>query len=535
MDTTSQENDDLERRRQEADILGVVSPRSAPISWGERLLPYLFAAMETCWVDAILVGIASTTSASSQQFFLPLWVPFVLMAGSCWLSNTLARKRAGTDSASGVVSFSGTLLVVWLIGGTTLFSFWSGVYASSIAFFNPSWLGILVSDLFLLGPEAFHIVGIIVLLLYFYWRGLRLSHSVCEPGNVLVVIRIGMGVMLAVIVLRAAAHATLLNEVLLLFLIPLFLVLALITHAFAQTAFVRRTHRSGLQGSIVLQERALFVVIAAFGVVLFLLSLLVGAVASPAFLADAQRIFEPITILYTVLATIIAFVVTLLAAPFIWLLQVFHFRLQLSRQQTQTIQAFCAKHLNAAKCLRPSVSQGSPDALLVLFIKILLPIVVVILLVVIVRLLMRKRRIRPTRRLEEVHESLWSWELFLTQLKAFFRALWLRLFPQHTAETQEHNAENDTPEPAARSIREVYRAMLRWAATHGYPRKRDETPYEFRSRLHARLPLTEPELSIVTEAYTAIRYGRVVPSEAEVAHVQQVWKQLQQKTLDMQH
>jgi len=84
-------------------------------------------------------------------------------------------------------------------------------------------------------------------------------------------------------------------------------------------------------------------------------------------------------------------------------------------------------------------------------------------------------------------------------------------------------------------VREIYRAMLHWAANRGYPRKCDETPYEFRVRLHTRLPFTEPELSIVTEAYTAIRYGRVIPTEAEVANVQQTWSQLRAKIAKMQH
>ena len=74
--------------------------------------------------------------------------------------------------------------------------------------------------------------------------------------------------------------------------------------------------------------------------------------------------------------------------------------------------------------------------------------------------------------------------------------------------------------------------MLRWAADRGYPREKNETPYELRLRLHAPLPLTEPELGTMTDAYTAIRYGRAVPNEAEVAHVQQVWSQLRQKPID---
>jgi len=152
-----------------------------------------------------------------------------------------------------------------------------------------------------------------------------------------------------------------------------------------------------------------------------------------------------------------------------------------------------------------------------------------------VRLLMRRRRVSVTRRVVEVHESVWSWELFWTQMRAFLKALWLRLFPQLAGEIAVLEDKDDvSTEPTAHSIREVYRAMLHWATQRGYPRKKDETLYEFRTRLRTRLPFTEPEVSTVTEAYTAIRYGRVVPSEADVTHIQQTWHQLQNKTSTMQ-
>lgn len=534
MDTAPQNNDSLEQRQQEVALPGVVSSRARTYSGGERLLPYLFAAMETCWVDAILIGLVGTDSSSSSSFFLPLWVPFVLIASSCWLSNALERRR--TTVPHSATSFPTSFLVVGLVCGTTLFSLWSGVYASSIAFFNPTWLGSLISDLFLLGSQAFHLALIIALMLYFYWRGLRLSHRTLEPGNVFTVIRLGIGVMIAVIVLRAATHTTSSNELLLLLLIPLFLMFALIAHALAQTVFVRITHRSGLQGSVPSQERALLGIITAFGMILLVTSLLVGAVANPAFLTDAQRIFVPIVFVYDELANIIAFVLTLLITPIIWLLNLFHFRFHEPNRQAQNLQVICKKYPHSLQCLKNLPPQDTSNGVLLFSIKLLLPIVIMLLLVLIIRLLMRRWSVKSVNRVEEVHESLWSWTLFVTQVKALLRALWLRLFPQQSAATQgQDGAYEVSSEPMARSIREIYRAMLRWAAEHGYPRKRDETPYEFRTRLHARLPLTEPELSTVTEAYTAIRYGSVVLSEADVAHIQQTWQQLQQKAFDAQH
>ena len=532
MDTTPQDNKNS-IKQQEADTLNTIASRSVTLSSGERLLPYLLAAMETCWVDAILIGLAGGNSAAVHTFFLPLWVPFVLIAGSYWLSYRLGQGRAGVATTS--ASFFMTFSVVVLLLGTTLFSLWSGIYASSIAFWDPTWLGNLVGDLLLLNPEAIHVVGIIVVILYFYWRGLRLVHSTIEPGHVFNTMRIGIGVIIAVIVLQAATNTASSNEIFLLLLIPLFLMFALIAHALAQTVFVRITHRSGLQGSVLSQERALLGIITTFGGILLLLSLLVGAVASPVFLANAQRIFTPITILYDALANILALFLTLLITPIIWLLNLFHFKLKDPNFQVRTAQVVCKHYPHSIQCTKNPSPQGSFDPLFVLSIKIVLPLLVIILVILIVRLLMRRQRIRVTRRVEEIHESLWSWELFWTQMRAFLRALWLRLFPQLAGETHIQESESDVSiEPTARSIREVYRAMLRWATQHGYPRKKDETPYEFRTRLRTHLPFTEPEVSTVTEAYTAIRYGRVVPSEAEVVRIQQTWQQLQHKTSMMQ-
>ncbi len=528
MDTKSQDNQDSLEQQKES-TADAASPRSAALSGSERLLPYLFAAMEGCWVAAILIGLAGST----HTFFLPLWVPFVLIASSYWLSNTRERGRASATLGS-TTSFPFTLIVVVFLVGTTLFSLWSSVYASSIAFFDPTWLGNLTGDLLLLGAEAVHIVVIIALALYFYWRGLRLSHSALEPGSVFNTIRIGIAVILAVIVLQAVANTASSNEILLLLLVPLFLLFALTAHSLAQTLFLRATHSTGLQGNIFSQERALLGIITAFGAILLLVSLLVGAVASPAFLKNAQRIFEPVAFAYTAIANVIALGMTLLITPIIWLLNLFHFRLQDPKIITPTAQVLCKQHPQAAQCIKNPPPQGSFNPLLVLAIKILLPLLILILLVLIVRLLSRRRQRSGAHRPVEIHESLWSWELFWTQTRAFFHALWLRFFPQQAGATQSQESEtNIITEPTARSIREVYRAMLRWTAQRGYPRKRDETPYEFRARLSTGLPFTEPEVGVVTEAYTAIRYGRVVPSEDEVTRIQQTWQQLQRKASNM--
>ena len=84
-------------------------------------------------------------------------------------------------------------------------------------------------------------------------------------------------------------------------------------------------------------------------------------------------------------------------------------------------------------------------------------------------------------------------------------------------------------EPAARSIREIYRAFLRKATRHGYPRKRFETPFELKQRIDEKVPLTEPHLELITEAYAFTRYGGEVPDEAQLAQIRENWVELDRK------
>src|SRR5205085_6297317 len=83
-----------ERRRRQ-DLLDA-STDEVPhaLSWGERLLPLLFAGMETCWVYAILLGLASVNFFQSEDPLVPVWAPFVLIVGSFWLLHSIERRAA---------------------------------------------------------------------------------------------------------------------------------------------------------------------------------------------------------------------------------------------------------------------------------------------------------------------------------------------------------------------------------------------------------------------------------------------------------
>jgi hypothetical protein len=165
--------------------------------------------------------------------------------------------------------------------------------------------------------------------------------------------------------------------------------------------------------------------------------------------------------------------------------------------------------------------------------SIALPILFVALMALLIRWTLHRRqraRKRVNRRNQDIHESLWSWTLFWTQLRSIIRALFARF--KHRNVTTEDGVvilEEIKGEPAARTIREIYRAFLQKATRHGYPRRRFETPYEFKQRLDEKVPLTEPQLELITEAYALTRYSGEVPGEAQLAQIRTNWIELEQK------
>jgi hypothetical protein len=535
----------LERRRQQLLEMETTSVAATP-SWGERLLPFLFAAMETCWIDAILIGLASFKVFQAGEPLMPLWAPFVFIAGSLWLARYLERRDAsvtsGTSGTSGTSASdeskdasttsgsSGTSLIVALVGLVTLFIIWLQIYAQTAFVFDPTWILAMLNDILLLNVHAYQIFATVGLAVYLCWRGIRLSRRELEPAHAFSTLRIGLVVIIAVILVRTGqehAGTVFHDEVLLFLLIPIFVFLSLFAHALARAAFVRREHPVGLQGSIVAQERSITLVLGGISLILLLVVLSVASMASPAFFTDAQHALAPVGTAYEWLVGGLARVLAFLFTPIFWLLEAIHFRTPQIRRLTPRTKP--------GQPNRPTTSSSDTAAtiaVLVPILKILLPILLMLLAIMIIRLALRRRRIRvlSAKRSEDLHESLWSWTLFWTQLKAFFRSLFGRFLPRKEGGSEEQIALAAIQGgPAVRTIREVYRALLKRAASLGYARKKDETPYEFQQRLDEKVPMAEPHLAMITEAYTATRYGDVVPDEADVVRVRNSWIELEEK------
>ncbi len=288
MDTPPQQREDIRlrsaRERRQQELLDMTtSAISATPGPGERLLPYLIVAMETCWVDAVLIALASVNFFQNHTTLLPLWASFVLMAGACWLMIFLERREVvkGQTTRNKTKRVSGSSQFILLMALLVMIVVWASIYAPLFLLFDPRWLLAFLNDLFQLDTNAYIVFVLVALSIYFCWRGVRLAHRTIEPSSVFSALRLGMGIIIVAIIFHIGSGTASFNEIILFGIVPCFLVLALIAHALAKAVFLRSIAPGGLQGSIAGQERAILTIMSIIGLIILLLALSIRNLCQP--------------------------------------------------------------------------------------------------------------------------------------------------------------------------------------------------------------------------------------------------------------
>lgn len=512
----------------------VPTPEDPSISSiGELLLPYLLGTMQACWIAAILIGLASAGLFASSATLIPLLAPFILILGALFLFHYLGMrtpKSTSGDHTGGVkITLSETSVFLIVFAIASLFFIWLNIYAQKAFIFDPKWVLSLFSDILFLNGNFYQVVCILGLTFLLGWMGIRLINRNVEPSDVFRALCVGLSVFVVVIILRAGQArqgAVIHDELSLLLLIPLFLFVSLMAHALARVVFIRKSHPAGLQGSILAQERAIILLVGVLGLVFLLVAILIGGTTNSLLLTNLERILAVIGVMYNWLVDIVAALIVIIVIPIFWLILLLHPTTQFGK-----IKRFQVPKSTA----NPSISsmQEAFAHTIIPVLSIALPILFVVLMTLLIRWTLRRRskvRKRENRRNLDVHESLWSWSLFWMQLRSLMLLLFARFM--HRSTTTEDGAvkiEEIKGEPAARSIREIYRALLRKATRHGYPRKRFETPFELKQRIDEKVSLTEPHLELITEAYVFTRYGGEAPDDAQLEQIRLNWTELDRK------
>lgn len=175
-------------------------------------------------------------------------------------------------------------------------------------------------------------------------------------------------------------------------------------------------------------------------------------------------------------------------------------------------------------------ARGIPPEAAVSLKWVFIALVTVAVLLVLARALFRYWKGKPEE-VEEVSESLWTWQVLRDDIFSILRGLlqWLgRWRPARKRQA--------VPPPAATvevldetqvfSIRELYQALLWEGRGTGQPRKPSETPYEYENRLESALDVPVPGLQAITSAYVAYRYGGIAAQGEQLVTLNRLWRQV---------
>ncbi len=397
----------------------IFAPEEPTISSiGEFLLPYLLGAMQACWIAAILIGLASAGLFVSSTPLIPLWAPFILILGSLFLFHYLGmrtpKETTGHTSNGVKVVLPETSLFLILVGVASLFFVWLNLYSQRAFIFDPKWVLLFFNDVLLLNGYFYEAVCIIGLVFLLGWQGIRLINRNVEPSDVFRALCLGLGVFIVVIILRtgqARQGAVMHNDLSLLLLIPLFLFLSLMAHALARVVFIRKSHPAGLQGSIVAQERAIIMLIGLLGLAFLLFALFIGGTTNSAFLANFEHVLA-------LLGVDVQLVGRNRCCNHSYNSHTYLLAYLILASTTSTQLPKVTEFHPLQSTAKPAIStmQAAFAHTIIPILSIVLPILFVAFMVLLIRWTLHRRprvRKRVNRRNQDVHESLWSWSLFL--------------------------------------------------------------------------------------------------------------------------
>ena len=167
----------------------------------------------------------------------------------------------------------------------------------------------------------------------------------------------------------------------------------------------------------------------------------------------------------------------------------------------------------------------------------LIALVALLVLFVLARTLFRKGS-TADEEIEEVSESLWSWEVFKSDLRSFLADLLKRFRRQEPAVSaalaEPIAVAQSEGQPRLLTVREIYQGLLWGGRSIGLPRKRPETPYEYQGKLGGRIGRESPALQAITEAYVAERYGKVETDPEQLGLLNRLWHRLRSALLPPQ-
>jgi len=476
-------------------------------------IPLLAVAQEALWAYAWLLWLSKWNATGWAGTPLSVWSTLALAAAVELVSRAALARRWPVARVRVVVLTTAVILTAFLVrlelgGGHALWDTSWGSYAAEQL--SPLMAGVAFGA-------------------YLVWRGIVVGREEPFFDDLYRRFLIGLAGMVVLILLWAGAqgsdafHA---NASSLSIYVIAYFALGLLTLTLVNLQSVRDKMVRQEGASALLSRRWLSLLV---GVIAAILAVAVGLAsifsfdlaASLARPLDAAAEWLLLGVLYGVI-----FPMSVLAAGLIYGLRFLLHLLGVSGSQ----QSFDTPDFSALR----EASEGHHGAGFPLEAALalkwgLVALVALLVALVLARSLFRYWKGKQEPEVEEVSESLWSWEAFKADLRSFLARLLRSLKRPRAAGTAicppaaVAEAEGET---RLFTVREIYKGLLWQGHNAGVPRHPAETPYEYARKLARFRQAGVLEVEAITEAYVAERYGGVPASERMLVSLNHEWRRL---------
>jgi Domain of unknown function (DUF4129) len=440
----------------------------------------LLAAMETCWVYALLAYLASFSGAqravSALALFASYWIALVV-------GRVLPRRKERWIVLQ-LAAIGVALVVLFVIARIELYS--------NADLFDFSWvpryLVLLLS--FTSGIAAADLAAIGVL--YVFIRGLGFAQRPLTLWFIGFQFRLGIVVFFVLLLIAG-------------FVKPFDQTQWLFMYFFISLLAIALARIDEMESDVRFGPRWIVTLLASVGIVLFL-----GLVLLQFLTLDNTHL---LLLLLSPLWAAVVLIITLVAIPLgilmAWLVDLFSPIFGRISRVFQVLQNLIptdtGNNLNNAQGLE--------------LLKTLLPVAKTLLVLAVVLLIGYLIAKALNRRIKQAEDDAYQRESLNESERRAQRA----------------GAPTKKPRPrragylSAESIRRIYAALVARASEAGLPRATTETPYEYLPRLQRAWPEQADQVRAITDAYVEVHYGEREFGGAEVDRLRAVWQQVEQR------
>lgn len=487
----------------------------------KNLLPLTVVLMEVLWAYPWLILMGRWPILVEQHLPLSLASLVFLLGGSFLLTRfgfsrrwSLARRRLGIIGC-GLLA----ILIVLRIE-----------YPGDSGLLDGRWL-IDTARLMVASFVHPHPVAISLFVgLYLWWRGIGLGYSPLRFENIYRYFTVGLLAQVVLIIAWGAGSPGESMSTIGLYVAGFFASgLSALTLSRLQGMRERvqdKEARAGFSGRW-------FAIIAVVIGGIVLVGIGVASIFSPGFLSVLGRginlvsglLFKVIFYISTVAVTIVGFVIGIT----IYIVQTL---INMLQGEIPT-DVSSSGNMTPLQELKQGVSRTMSSEAILVMKWVFFGLIVAAAIFLIGRAILRYTSGRKGDDIEEIHESLWSWRGFVSDLRLFLKPLTQRFRGIKLAGASSHGRRR-----AGRlSIREIYQLLLWQASQLGIARRNHETPYEYGKRLGQALRLRSgqavPEggrpLGELTDLYISVRYGDLAAGEKEVDYANGLWAKIEQQ------